>query len=102
MLCRKNCKPIFFTGQQCKVQGFYDGFTPVPDVPVATVATVWSDPLTGNGYVLIIHKALYFGHTMDHLLINPNQLRRHGVVVHDSPYDVDPTKSMGIEVDDDN
>lgn len=95
-----NCKPLFFTGQQCEVQGFYDGFTPVPNVPVATVATVWSDPLTGEGYVLIIHEALYFGDTMDHSLINPNQLRQHGVVVNDNPYEVDPTKSMGIRVDD--
>jgi hypothetical protein len=48
---------------------------------------------------LIIHEALYFGHTMYHSLINPKQLRLHGVVVHDNPYKVDPTKSMGIEVD---
>ncbi len=37
---------------------------------------------------------------MDHSLINPNQLRHHGVVVNDNPYEVDPTKSMGIRVDD--
>ena len=37
---------------------------------------------------------------MDHLLINPNQLRHHRVVVNDNPYKVDPTKSMGIGVDD--
>ena len=36
---------------------------------------------------------------MDHSLINPNQLRHHGVVVNDNPYEVDPTKSMGIRVD---
>jgi hypothetical protein len=95
-----NCRPIFFTGQQCEVQGFYDDFTPVPDVPIATVATTWSDPLTGKGYILIMHKVLYFGDNMDHSLINPNQLWHYGVVVHDNPYETDPTRTMGIEIDD--
>jgi hypothetical protein len=97
-----NCRPIFFTGQQCEVQGFYDNFTPVPDVPIATVATTWSDPLTGKGYILIMHKVLYFGNKMDYSLINPNQLWHYGVVVHDNPYETDPTRTMGIEIDDNN
>jgi hypothetical protein len=95
-----NCRPIFFTGQQCEVQGFYDDFTPVPDVPIATVATTWSDPLTGKGYILIKNEVLYFGNKMDHSLINPNQLRHYGVVVHDNPYETDPTRTMGIEIND--
>ena len=80
----------------------YEDFTPVPDVPIATVATTWSDPLTGKGYILIMHKVLYFGNKMDHSLVNPNQLRHYGVVVHDNPYETDPTRTMGIEIDDNN
>ena len=95
-----NCRPIFFTGQQCKVQGFHDDFAPVPDVPIATVATVWSDQHTGRGFVLIIHEALYFGSSMNHSLINPNQLRHYGVIVHDNLYELDPSRAMGIEIDD--
>jgi hypothetical protein len=95
-----NCRPIFYTGQQCEVQGFHDDFAPVPDVPIATVATTWSDPLTGRGYILIIHEALYFGSGMNHSLINPNQLRHYGVIVHDNPYERDPSRAMGIEIDD--
>jgi hypothetical protein len=97
-----NCRPIFFTGQQCEVQGFYNDFMPVPDVPIATVATTWSDPLTGKGYIFIMHEVLYFGNKMDHSLINPNQLRHYGVVVHNNPYETDPTRAMGIEIDDNN
>ena len=96
-----NCRPIFYTGQQCAVQGFHDDFAPVPNVPVATVATTWSDPLTGKGYILIIHETLYFGNTLDHSLINPNQLRHYGIIVHDNPYELDPNRTMGIEIDDD-
>ena len=96
-----NCRPIFFTGQQCEVHGFHDDFTPVSDVPIATVATTWSDPFTGRGYILIIHESLYFGSIMSHSLINPNQLRHYGVPVHDNPYDHDPQQAMGIEIGDD-
>lgn len=93
-----NCRPIFFTGQQCDVQGFHDDFTPVQDVPIATVATAWSDPYTGQGYILIIHEVLYFGNKMNHSLINPNQLRHFGVDVFDNPYDMDPARAMGITI----
>ena len=95
-----NCRPIFYTGQKCEVQGFHDDFVPVPDVPIAIVATTWSDPLTGRGYILIIHEALYFGSSMNHSLINPNQLRHYGVIMHDNPYERDPSRVMGIEIDD--
>jgi hypothetical protein len=94
-----NCRPIFFTGQRCEVHGFHDEFEPLADVPVATVATLWTDPLTGRGYVLIIHETLYFGSKMDHSLINPNQLRHYGIVVHDNPYERDHRRDMGIEID---
>jgi hypothetical protein len=98
----RNCRPIFFTGQQWDVQGFHDDFIPVQDVPIATVATAWSDPYTGQCYILIVHEALYFGNKMNHSLINPNQLRHFGVEVYDNPYEMDPTKSMGIVLPDNN
>ena len=97
-----NCRPTFFTGQQCDVQGFHDDFTPVQDVPIATVATAWSDPFTGQGYILIIHEALFFGNKMNHSLLNPNQLRHFGIEVYDNPYEMDPTRSMGIKIPDGN
>lgn len=97
-----NCRPIYFTGQQCDVQGFHDDFTPVQDVPIATVATAWSDPFTGQGYILILHETLYFGNNMNHSLINPNQLRHFGVEVFDNPYDPDPSRTMGIKIPESN
>ncbi len=39
---------------------------------------------------------------MDHSLIKPNQLRHYGVVVHDYPCETDPTRAMGIEINDNN
>jgi hypothetical protein len=75
------------TGMTCSVQGFHQSFAPIPEVPVATVATAWDDQTTGQTYILIIHQALYFGMQLDHSLINPNQIRVTGIPVCDDPYD---------------
>ena len=69
-----NCRPIYFTGQHCEAYGFHDNLTPINNVPIATVATAWSDQHTGESFILIINEALYFGSSMDHSLVNPNQI----------------------------
>jgi hypothetical protein len=58
------------TGMTCNVQGFHQSFTPIPEIPVATVATAWDDPATGQTLILVVHQALYFGNQLDHSLIN--------------------------------
>jgi hypothetical protein len=93
-----NCRPIYFTRQQCEVKGFSEEFEPIQDVRVASVATAWCDGMGGPTYILIFNEALYFGGEMGHSLINPNQIRHHGVRVHDNPYEMDPTRAMGIEL----
>ena len=77
-------------------------FTPLPNVPIVTVATMWNNPLTGQGYILILHETLYFGKNMDRSLINPNQLRHHGLIVHNNPYKPSFTRRMGFEMDENN
>ena len=68
------------------VRGFHDNYDAIKDVPVTQVATVYTD---GNEatYILIINEALYFGSSMDHSLINPNQIRNFGIPVFNNPYD---------------
>jgi hypothetical protein len=95
-----NCRPIYFTGLTCEAHGFHDDLSPITDVPIATVATLWSDPTSGTSYILIFNEALYFGKGMDHSLINPNQVRNYGVQVHDNPYETDLDRSMGFVLDD--
>jgi hypothetical protein len=75
------------TGMTCSVQGFHKTFAPIPEIPVATVATAWDDLHTGQTHILIIHQALYFGTQLDHSLINPNRIRIMGIPVCDDPYD---------------
>ncbi len=37
-------------------------------------------------YILIFNKAIWMGELLDQSLINPNQLRFHGVDIHDNPF----------------
>ena len=43
-----------------------------------------------------MNKVLFFGNDLDHTLINPNQLRHNGFQVFDNPYDFEPSRQMGI------
>ena len=64
---------------------FSDDFKPVKGVPIAHVATAWQSPVSGQTYILVFNKALWMGTTMDHTLLNPNQLRHYGTIVQDNP-----------------
>ena len=62
-----NCRLIHYTGQQCDVKGFHDDMDLIPQVPIAKVATLWIDPNTGEGYILIFNEVLYFGLSLIHI-----------------------------------
>ena len=72
----------------------------VKDIPIATVATIWEDPRTGEMWLLIIHEALYFGSSLQESLLCPNQLRAHGIKVDDTPVQFDSNSSHSIIVSD--
>ncbi len=82
----KNCRIISLTGQTCNVSGFHQSFGLLKNIPVAQVATAFITD-TGEVVVLVINKALYFGQSMDHSLINPNQIRHFWISVSNNPYD---------------
>ena len=95
-----NFRPLYFTGQTCEAYGFHGDLSPISDVPIATVATAWSNATTGQSFILIFNEVLYFGRDLDHSLINPNQMRHYGIQVFDNPYERDETRSMGIMLSD--
>ena len=96
--CGNNFRPIEYTGQSCDVKGFHETLDTMKDIPVANCATAWRHPASGRVYILIVNEALYFGSSMDHSLINPNQIRAYGIKVWDNPYDTE--REFGIELDD--
>ncbi len=69
---------ILFTGQTCIVQAFKESMSTEKDVPIATVATPYDDPETGETTILEFHQGLWLGDTMKHSLVNLNQCRING------------------------
>ena len=82
----KNFRMLSTTGGVCDVKGFHDNFDAIKDIPVARVETAFQDE-HGVIYIIIINEALYFGSSMDHSLINPNQIQHFGIPVSDDTYD---------------
>jgi hypothetical protein len=77
----------------------YSGeYQPLKGIPVATVGTVYTDPVTGQQALLIFHETLFFGERLQDSLLCPNQLRDNGVIVHDVPrqFDKDSTHSVYV------
>ena len=94
-----NCLHIADVGMTVQVLG-YDGKHATDNVPIATVATLWQDPISGIPYILIIHEALYFGDRICDTLLNPNQLRANGLIVEDTPVQYDATSRHCVYVPD--
>ena len=71
--------------RKVSVHPFSNDYTPMPDVQIGTVATLWVDPKTNKSYNLIIHEALYLGKVLPDTLLTPNQLRANGCLLYTSP-----------------
>jgi len=97
-VARANTVPLWYTDCAVSVSPFIGEYQPLSDVPIASVATAWDHPETGETYILVLNEALYFGDRMNHSLICPNQLRDFGVIVNDVPTFYDPTSSHSIIV----
>ena len=76
-----------YTGEICEVSPFHNSCEPVTDVPVARCCTVYTSPDTGQEWLLVGDQMLWFGSSLEHSLINPNQLREHGLDVNDNPFE---------------
>ena len=57
------------------------------NVKVMTAYTTYDNPEDCRTYILEFNEGLWFGNRMDHLLINPNQVRMTGISVCDDPFD---------------
>ena len=84
-----NCILLSRCDRTVSVYAFSQDYAPQQNIPIGTVATVWVHPRTGVAYLLVIHEALFFGDRMAHTLLNPNQLRAHGLAVYDTPTQFD-------------
>ena len=90
-----NFTAIHFTGEHCEVSPVSEQYTSLTNIPVATAATAWDDPVSGETTILLFHQGLWFGDSLTNSQINPNQCRMHGVQLCDDPFD--KTRTLGFK-----
>ena len=73
---------------------YSDDYEAIKNIPVVCSATLWTDTVDNQEYVLIFNKSLWMGDSLTHSLINPNQLRAFGMDVQDNPF---PTEGLSIQ-----
>ena len=86
-----------YTNRTADVYSYDKSARPIEGIPIVSAATAWTDKSTGTTYILVFNEALYYGTRLDHTLINPNQVRHHGIKFWDNPYDRE--RGLGIDVD---
>ena len=94
-----NCIILHYTGKECDVSPYRDNYNPIQNVPIVTAATAWQSPVTGQTYILVLNEALWMGDTMQHTLLNPNQLRHFGTMVQDNPMSNHPLSIITEDYD---
>ena len=75
-----------YTNCTASVYTYDSMIAPQEGFPIVTGATAY-DHEDGNTYILIFNESLYYGSTLDHSLINPNQVRHYGNDMWDNPFD---------------
>ena len=82
----QNAIILGYTGRECEVSPYTDQYESIKGVPIVRGATGYTDPKTGERYILVFNEALWMGDQLKHSLFNPNQLRHFGCLVEDNPY----------------
>ena len=74
------------TGKVCEVSCYSDDYEAIKNVPVVCGATLWTDTVDNQEYILVFNESLWMGDSLTHSLINPNQLCAFGTEVQDNPF----------------
>ena len=85
-----NCIILSHTGQSCKVMPYSDTYDAITHVSVVTGATLWTSLHDSDEFILIFNEALWMGDTLQHMLVNPNQLWAYGTTIQDNPFAPSP------------
>ena len=90
-----NCTVLEYTGRFATVEAYSPDY-PSKEIPIATVATTYDSPTSGESYVLILNEALYFGENLSFSLLSPNQLRDNDIHVDERHPTHAPDSIFGI------
>ena len=92
------------TGRTADVYPYDKAYKSITNVPIVAGATAYDDLLTKTTYILVFNEGLYYGTSLDHSTINPNQIRANGIPYWDNPYNYDnglritPTEFLDISL----
>jgi hypothetical protein len=82
------------TDRTADVEGFHGDLGKLENIPIGTCYTAVDHPVLQETIICVFHECLYFGSKMEESLLNPNQLRAHGLVVDTCPKQFSGGKSM--------
>ena len=85
---------IQYTERTADVYPYNSSYQPLHNVPIVSGATAWDNPIDGSTKILVVNEGLFYGSKLDHSLLNPNQLRKHGLIYQDNPFNKD--EQLGI------
>ena len=95
----RNAIILQYTSRECDVAPYSDTYEPIRNVPIVTGATAITSATTGETIILVFNEAIWMGSQLEHSLLNPNQLRHHGITVQDNPYANEPLRIAAIDDD---
>jgi len=76
-------KVISYTDRVCEVSPYHPSYKSLMNVPIVQAATAYDDAETGETFILIFNECLHLGDALENTLMNPNQVRAHGITVDD-------------------
>ena len=94
-----NFMVLEMTNRTAEVYPYDSSYDPIENVPIVSGATAYDDKASGSTYILVFHESLFYGKKLAHSLINPNQVRDHGLEFWDNPFD--KRQELAIIADDD-
>jgi hypothetical protein len=87
----------YYTGEECSVSPFLDEYAEQDNIRICTAITATALLKTGETILLRMGQCLDFHDRMQKTLLNPNQIRHHGLQLCDDP--TDPNRALGIHLD---
>lgn len=88
----RNAIILQYTSRECDVAPYSDTYEPIRNIPIVTGATAITSATTGATFILVFNEAIWMGSHLEHSLLNPNQMRHHGITVQDNPYANEPLR----------
>ena len=77
---------MYFMEKKYYVAPYTAAYKTIKAAPIFQASTAHNNPETGDTTNLILNKAFWMGDTMDHILVNPNQMCEYDMTVQDKHF----------------